>query len=361
LVKILDRYLLGELVPPFVLGIVGFILIMITDLLFTYTNLIINKGVPLLVVLRLLVFKLPAIMVLTFPVSMVFATSMVLSRMSKDNEIVALRTSGVSLIRISLTIIVVSLGVSCLSYLTNEYIVPWTNHTSENIIREMILREPLPEIKENIFFRDSSNRFFYIRHMDPKTNTMEDVLIYELSEGRIPRVISARSCKYDGQKWKLMDGVIHRFDEATNKLSYEANFSEMEILVNENMVNFTDQRTTYEMNSKELSQLVGVLQQGGVNTKALLTDLYMKVSIPLSCLVFALIGIPFSLPSSRAGRSFGVVFCVALIFTFYVVASVSRSFGHGGLLDPFLAAWIPNIVFGFAGILLIIRNNYCSA
>ena len=339
-------------------GIVGFILIMITDLLFTYTDLIINKGVPLLIILRLLIFKLPAIMVLTFPVSTVFATTMVLSRMSRDNEVVALRTSGISLIRISAAIVVISLVVTGMSYFTNEFLVPWTNHISENIIREMILKEPATDIKENVFFRDSSNRFFFVKRFDSSKALLESVLIYEVNEGRFPRVISAASAKYDGTKWTLYNGVIHRFDDSSGKLSYEADFSEMDLLVNENMENFSDQKTTYEMNSRELSQLVSMLQKGGVNTKALLTDLYMKVSVPFTCLVFALIGIPFSLPAVRSGRAFGMVFCVALIFTFYVVASVFRSFGHGGIMDPLFAAWLPNVFFGCAGVAMIIRSNY---
>jgi len=357
-VKTLDRYLFFELVPPFFLGIVGFVLIMITDLLFTYTDLIINKGVPLLVILRLLIFKLPAIMVLTFPVSMVFATAMALTRMSKDSEIVALRTSGTSLFRISIPIVLIAVTVSLMSYFTNEYLVPWSNHASENIIRQMILKNPPPEMKENVFFKDSSNRFFYVRRVNQKRNSLEDILIYEVSEGRFPRVISAKSAKYNGRNWTLFDGVIHRYDDSSGKLSYEANFNEMQVLVNENITTFTEQRTSYEMNSRELSQLVDMLRKSGVDAKALLTDLYMKVSVPVTCLVFAIIGIPFSLPAVRTGRSFGVVFCVALIFTFYVAASVFRSFGHGGLLSPAIAAWLPNVSFGAVGIILIIRNNY---
>lgn len=355
--KTLDKYVFFELLPPFMFGIIGFILIMITDLLFTYTDLIINKGVPLMVVLRLLIFKLPAIMVLTFPVSMVFATSMALSRMSKDSEVVALRTSGISLLRISLPIIIMAAGVSLLCYFTNEYLVPWSNHTSENIIRQMILKQPLPEIKENVFFHNSSNRFFYIRRVNTKDNTLEDVLIYEVGEGVFPRVISAKTATYNGETWTLKDGLIHRYDE-TGKFSYEANFDEMDLVVNENIINFTDQKTSYEMNSKELSGIVTMLKRGGVDAKALLTDLYMKISVPVACLVFALLGIPFSLPAARSGRAFGVVFCVALIFTFYVVASVFRSFGHGGLIAPILAAWLPNLFFGFLGSALIIKENY---
>ena len=112
------------------------------------------------------------------------------------------------------------------------------------------------------------------------------------------------------------------------------------------------------MNSRELKSLVKMLKEGGVDAKALVTDLYMKISIPVTCIIFALIGIPFSLPGVRAGRSLGMLFCIVLIFTFYVVASVFRSMGHGGIVSPLMAAWLPNIVFGLLGFLLIIKDNY---
>ena len=105
--KVLDRYISIEIIGPFLIGVVGFVMVMTVDLLFTMADLIINKGVPLWAVLKLLVYKLPSIMVLTFPVSTLFATAMALGRFSKNNEIVALRTSGVTMFRIALPILAI--------------------------------------------------------------------------------------------------------------------------------------------------------------------------------------------------------------------------------------------------------------
>ena len=123
--------------PQFMLGVAGFILIMITDLLFTLTDLIINRGVPFLIILKLLIYKLPAIMVLTYPVSTLFAVTMTMGRLGKDSEITALRTSGVNLLRISLPIFGLALFISMMAFLMDERVVPYTNHVSENIIRQI--------------------------------------------------------------------------------------------------------------------------------------------------------------------------------------------------------------------------------
>lgn len=110
--KILDRYVLREMLGPFFIGIFGFILVLTVDLLFTMADLIINKGVPFWAVLKLMLYKLPSLLVLTFPVSTLFGTAMALGRFSKDNEMVALRTSGISVFRIARPILALGLIVS---------------------------------------------------------------------------------------------------------------------------------------------------------------------------------------------------------------------------------------------------------
>ncbi len=103
--KILDRYIGREVLGPFILGILGFVMVMIVDLLFTFVDLIINRGVPLGVMGQLLLFKLPAIMIMTFPVATLFGVTMCLGRLSHDNELSALRTSGVPFTRIAYPIL----------------------------------------------------------------------------------------------------------------------------------------------------------------------------------------------------------------------------------------------------------------
>jgi len=354
-VNILDRYVIGEVVSPFLVGVIGFILIMIADILFTLTDLIINKGVPFFSVLKLLVFKLPAILVLTYPVSTLFGTAMALGRLSGDSEIVALRTSGVSMLRIAVPIIVVSFGISVLSFSTNEFVVPWANRVSENIIRQMILRKPVTQVREKVFFKDKENRYFYVKRVDPRSSTLHDVMVYEFTGESLPRVILAKTAKYDGDRWDLQGGIIHKYDNQGH-LAYEATFTSMRISVSENFLGYNEQKTSQEMNSRELKKLIDSLRRGGVNTRSLLVDFYMKFSVPLTCFVFALIGISLSLPRVRGGRAFGIVMCIIVVFSFYVFASVSRSFGYGGIVHPMLAAFVPQVTFAILGIVLLVRE-----
>lgn len=354
--KTLDRYLTKEVLSPFFLGIIGFVMVMTVDLLFTFVDLIINKGIPLFAVASLLFFKLPSILILTFPVATLFGVAMAMGRLSKDNEIAALRTSGVSFGRIAFPVIIISLVVSGISFYTNEKIVPYANHQSQAIIREIVLKQPLPEIKENIFFKDAYNRHYYVQKINNKSKTMENIMVYEIVLGEnLPRVVTAKTAKIDGLKLTLASGLIHKFDNS-GQLAYEASFEAMEFNLNEDPMFASNQKSTDEMNTLELSGQIQTLQKSGVSTNSLRTDLLMKYSIPLTSLIFAIIGLSLSLPGMRGGRTWGMVLTIVIMFTFYVFASVFRSLGRGSILPPVLAAWTPQILFGILGIVLFYRE-----
>lgn len=352
--KILDRYLVREMSGPFLVGVFGFIMVLTVDLLFTMADLIINKGVPFFMVLKLLAYKLPSLLVLTFPVSTLFGTSMALGRLCQDNELIAFRTSGVTIFRIAVPILVVGALVSLVSFYTNEKIAPHANHVADNIIKQIIYKQPLPEVKENVFFKDAQNRFYHAQRVDMKTKEMENVMVYELTDERFPRVILAERATFSGRLWDLKQGVIHKYDEA-GYLNYEATFADMKLNVSEDVLQFSDDKNYNDMDRGELQTMINMIGKSGSNTQILKTELFMKYSIPLSCFVFALIGIPFSIFSPRSGRTWGMVMTIVFMFTFYVFASVFRSLGRGGMLPPAVAAFTPQlsfIVLGAAALLL---------
>ncbi|MCX5750040.1 MAG: LptF/LptG family permease [Candidatus Saganbacteria bacterium] len=354
--KIVDRYLISELGIPFLIGIIGFVLIMTTDLLFTFVDMIINKGVPAWAIIRLILYKLPSIMVLTFPVSFLFAAAIVLGRMARESELAAMRTSGVSFFRIAAPILAVSLAVSAAAFVTNEAVVPVANRISDRIIREIVYKQPPADVKEQVFFRDNFNRFIYVRRFYPRTSTMDDVMIYDMSGGKFPKVITAKTGSITPDRWFLKDGAIHSYDD-TGKINYAAGFSDMDITVKDDFMNFSDQKTSDEMSSGELFGTIKTLKQAGVNTTMLATDFQMKFSIPMTTLVFAMLSIPLSIPAQRAGKSWGFALSIIVIFTFYVFASVFRSMGRGGMVSPMIAAWLPPVLVSLIGGSLILREG----
>lgn len=359
-IKILDRYLIWEMIAPFTLAVAGFVIIGIVDILFTLVDLFVNSGVPLLVVTRLLIYKIPAVMVLFFPMAVLFAVMLTLVRLAKDNEITVFRIGGISTFRLVLPMLFVTAFVTILSFYVNEKLVPWTNHVSNNLIRQAVLKQPPPDIAQNIFFREQGDRYFYVKEISSKKNEMKDVVIYELSQN-FPRVILSQRAIWKYKTWTLLDGLVHHFDRE-GELTYSAKFKSMDIHIDREIRSFyEDQKTPMEMSSQELKEQIKTLKKGGVNTTTLQVDFFMKAATSVANLIFGIVGIAFCLTFVQSGKDWwGVVIAViiavlAVGFYFFLTASF-RAFGRGGDVNPVLSAWMPNIIYGAIGSLIIIKQ-----
>lgn len=356
-IPILDRYIYKDFSGPFLLAVGGFVIIGIIDILFTLVDLFVNSGVPFWVVTRLLLYKVPAIMVLFFPMAALFSIMLLLVRMAKENELTILRTSGVHMFRVLAPIFLLAILVSGLSFYINEKIVPWANHVSDNLIQKSIEKTPPPDVVENIFFRDTGDRYFYIKKVNAKQGIMNTIMIYELTSG-FPRIISADSAKWDKKTWTLQNGYIQEFNE-DGLANYTSKFDAFKIHVDREVQSFyTMQKTTREMDSRELKEQIKSLEKSGINTRNYKVEYYMKSSIPFACFIFMIIGIAFCLWFVHSGKDWwGVIFavCISVLavgFYFFLVA-VFRSLGRSGLIIPFIGAWMPNILYGAIGLFLI--------
>ncbi len=344
--SILDSYLTKEFLSPFALAVGGFAIIGIVDILFYLVELAILSGVSVFTVTRLLVYKLPGIMVLFFPMSALFATMLLFVRMAKDNELSVLRTSGIHSFRIIVPILILGMGVSLISFTVNEQLVPIANQASDNLIKRELRKTPPPSIAENTVFKDS-NRFFYIKKI--KSNTLEKIVIIEQTFS-FPRIIIAQEGGWKDFKWTLYDGTIQEFDKKGH-LKFVNSFDEMLINVNQNIrAYYKRQKKAKEMDSRELKDKISRLAKSGLETQALAVEYHLKKSIPTTCLVFVLIGIAYCLSFVRTGKDWwGVIIsiCVAVLtvgFYFFLLA-LFRALAKDNQIPALLGAWGPNLIY----------------
>ncbi len=355
--RILDWYILKELVKPFTAGVAAFIVIMLSNTLFLYAEMIIKSGVPTNAVLALLLYNLPAIIVVTFPVGYLFSTLLVLGRLAKDSEIVALRSCGVSFTRVITPILLIALAISFLGFEINEQVVPKTNHQSVMIARDMITNQKLPPIKERLFTKGNDERYFYVEKVNRKKGVFEEVFVFDNTKSGYPQVISAKTASRGENKWYLHNGVLRKYSKE-GFVSYEAKFKIMEIEFNlGNNTIFSDQKSIQEQSSGEASKQLVEYRTRGIDTKAMEVDYYLKYSLPLATFFVALIAAPIGIKFAKMGTYFGVAISIALVFVWYVTYTIGRSLGGTGTLQPVLAAWIQNIAFGVIGIILLFFVN----
>ena len=353
--KILDRYIISEVLSFVALTASAVTIMLIVRTLFELTDMLINEKVAWPYIIKLLVYRIPAFLVLTFPMSLLASSELAIGRLSTDGEITAMRTGGISFHRIIIPFLIAALVVSILSFVINDYIVPNTNYLSQNIIHEIVQKKGLSYIRQNVFFRDAENRYFYVNRFDEKNMTMQDIIVYEFNGEGSLRTITAKEGKWMTDTWKLENGTIynnHKGEEST----YEISFATLDIILKEDFQNiFKNRRTPQEMSSKELRQQIDILQQAGVDTKSFEVVLHMKYSVPFSGLIFVLLGVPLGLRVKRGNKATGIIISIVLVFIYYISVSTIRSFGKGGIVVPVLAAWLPNIIFAILGTILIFR------
>lgn len=318
------------------------------------------KKVAVFTVTKLLFYKIPDAVAQSVPISVLCGAILSLLRLGKDSELLALRTGGIRVLRLLLPLLALGFMASIIVFALNEHIVPQANHEFENIVRKIILQEALPSAEEDVFFKGTGDRFFYIRKVDASSRTLKDVLVYEIPKEGLPRIITAKTGKADGDVWTLSDGMVHDLD-SDGYVIYEARFGEMSLHMDEKHESFIDgQKTPDEMNRKELKSYIDLFQTGGMNVTSLVVDYKFKLALPFAAFIFALTGAPLAVAaaSPKTGRFTGIVISGCIAFAYYAFSSILRSLGCSHILSPFIAAWSGNIVFVFVGIALIIRSEH---
>lgn len=355
--RILDRYVSREFVPPFLGAVFGFTVMLLSGTIFELMDYIFTNRMPVPVVLELLVHSLPRFIVFTLPIGSLFGALLGLGRLVRDHEMGAMRMTGVPFRRISIPVIVVSMLISICAYLVNEYVVPRSEHRAQTLIRQSLFRDAMPDIEENVFFRGTGNRFFYVGQIDTEKKELRTVLIYEMEGSTYPGIISAKSGTYSDGVWHLRDGVSRTFDERGHTV-HEVRWDELEYHMPEDqMPVLGNQKTTDEMTRKELGEYLELFKRSGLDVKKLEVQYHMKLALPFASFLWVFLGAPLSLQSVRSARVFGVVVSIVIAFGYFVVAALFQSLGENGIVSPFLGAWATNFIFFALGLLLYLRAD----
>jgi len=352
--NIADRYVLIELLKPFTAGVVAFMIIMISNTLYIFMDLIVKSNADISTVIKVLLYSLPAIIVVTLPVAYMFATLLALGRLGRDSEIIAMRACGVSLSRIIVPVIVLSLIISGLGFWIQENMVPWANQQTVELLKDMMKREPLKALQEKQFI-SSDKRDFYVNEIDREQGLLTDVYVLDRSKSEFPQVIVAKKASREETRWVLRDGILRKL-ESNGFLDHEIRFKKLEIQMELKPDKvFSSQPDVRSVASGEAAEIIERKRKQGQNVNAELLDYHIKFSLPLATFFTILLAAPIGIMFSKMGNYFGVAISIALVFVWYVTYSIFTSLGKAGTVEPLLAAWVQNIAFGSVGLLLLMQ------
>jgi lipopolysaccharide export system permease protein len=351
--RVLHRYVIREYLKIFALSLSSLILIFIVVLFFQKMNLFNRYHAPFYLMFEYLLYRIPeATFQWTIPYAALLSTLLTLGTLSRHSEITAFKAGGISLYRITLPLIFIVLIISFLSFLGNDYLVPFTNQKTRYLLDVKVRKEPPTSFFKNykIWYR-SDHRIFNIQLLDPKKKALKGLTIYELDDQfRCVQRIDANEARWVDEKWRFYQGAVRHFDKSGSVRT--SSFEEMDFPMKEDWESFTKiEWDSDEMNYTELRTYIQKIQASGYDATRYLVALYFKLSYPLSNLIMVLIGIPFALKTGRSGGvALSIGISVGIGFLFGIIFYIFISFGNSGVLSPILACWIPTLLFGLAGI-----------
>lgn len=357
--RIIDRYISAEVIRPFLMVVIGVVVIMLSVRLSTDMQLIIVEKVPAPIVMRMILYKMPEFIVLGLPIAYMIATLLGLARMSKDFEIIAIRATGTGSKRIMRPILLISILVSCVSFFINEEVVPEANERSQ-LAQEEVQKQKAKDPKDlntgKVKFKGVDSRFFYIQNVRKTEQLLENILIFDSDPEHPYRIISAESATWDGHIWSLNKGVVLEYPNEGNAfVELESPFDRLEVDTKIQLENYLEGEVKpKEMSSEELKELIAATREGGQETRAYEIEYQSKYARPFATFFAALIAAPIGLKFARGGY-IGFAISIILTFFYFVAQTIGEGFGNLGLLPILMAAWLPNLIFGVVGTFFYIQ------
>lgn len=369
--KILDRYILREMLGPFLFGLGAFtVLFFSVETLMGVARMVVESKAGFDLVMEYLYCRLPQVLVFTFPMSVMLASLLAFGRLSGEGELTALKANGISFFRIALPALMLCCAVSLGALYLNDQVVPQKLKRAYDILfdsqdadsfQKAVLSAP--KVMEN-----GQEQMVYAHKIDLEHKTMKGVFIHYFFENMRRREIYADKARWDGKVWHLHNMRTIEYDlsgvpiyEATSDSGWTA----MEVDESPDAPGALAERQT---RPEELSrgELAATLRRFRVdeNDEEMVRErnryrvmYHQKVALPWTSLVFGAFAIPLGVRPHRSSRSIGLGLSLLFILVYYVLMTVGMVLGETGALDAATGAWLPNLIFGIMGAVLLFEAS----
>ncbi len=375
-IPIIDRWLLGQLIPPLLFAISAFTVVSVSvGVMVDLIRKVVEFGLPLILALQIMVLKLPSFLVLSFPMSVLLSTLLAYGKLSGNSEILALRSLGIRTYRTIIPALILSIFMTGLTFYFNNNLVPTANKYSEMILRDGLGKSVSMEIGHDIFFKGYGsytdletnettkrntylNQIFFSRLVE--NNVMKNVTVIDFSKIGYKQILSAEKAVFDKSisAWKFSNGRLITLDKNGNTTtigfdSYLYPLGDGPLKVSKIPDDANKMTLKEALAAKKLYKETGNVSEA----RKMSVRIQEKFTLPCACIVFGLIGSSLGSKSNiRATKSQGFGLSVILILFYYVLSFVSSSFGVKGLIPPILSAWIP-VMISLSGGLFLLRKS----
>ena len=364
--KIIPKYIIREILPPFLVNLLVFTFILLMAKVLELTELVVVKGVSASTILTMLLYSLPLLLSMTIPMSTLLAVLLSFLRLSGDNEITVLKSAGMGLYQLLPPVILFCLAAYAITTYLSVTVVPLANTAFKNELLTLAKTRADVGIKERVFYRGFDNMVLFVNSIPMGSDVMEKILIKDSREKDVVTIIVADRGRLTTDKknqalvFELFDGVIdrvYRSYESTDTIRFDVYKLKIDLAGAMKSAGQA-KRGQYEMTMKELWEAIARYKREGHPKWALYTmEAHKRLSLPLACIVLGLAAVPLGVQFRSKGRNLGVTIGLIVFLIYYVMMSAGLSFGESGWYPPALAMWTPNIVLGLFALYTLRQAN----
>jgi lipopolysaccharide export system permease protein len=352
----LDRYVLGSWIRIFVLTALGFpivsILINLTDTL----NRLLDRGLTTREIAWSYVYSVPENMFLVMPAAVLFATVFTVGAMGRHSELTAAKAGGQSFHRLMLPLFVAAAAASGLAFVVGE-LAPGATAKQLELQKAKAARPT--RTRYNFVYRGDVGWVYTIRSLDVANRQLKHLMFERQGTGLDypDLVITADSASWDDSlsSWRVRNGASRVIAGPGRQAMFSFRSMRLRALTQSPADLLAESKAPDEMRYAELGRYVDALKRSGNDANKLMVERTLKVAIPVTCFIIALFGAPLAVTSPRAGAAVGIAISLGTTVIFLLLTQIMKAVGAGGVVNPDLAAWIPNIVFAIAGVVLLVR------
>jgi lipopolysaccharide export system permease protein len=361
--SIFNRYIFSQLFAPFIITLIFFTFVFLMAQMLKITNLIVNYSVDLISILNILVLSTPFFFMFVIPMSVMMAILLTFLRMSSDNEIIAMKTSGINLYRLLPPVFAFCLGGYLLTFYMSAYGAPNAEQAIRNLTFKILTQNLDIGLKARTFNDNFKDVMLYINDIDMKKKVLIDVFIEDKRKKDLATTVVAPRGKLYSEEGELVyhlrlfDGRINQV-RLENRSAHSFTFDTYDIRLDLQSALATTNKPAKRWKEMTLPELHQFRKDESDHWQInhIQVRFHKILAMPFACFALGILAVPLGIQARSERPSLGLVVGLFFFLVYYLLLSAGHVFGESGRISPLVAMWAPNIVMGCLGVFMLVGS-----
>lgn len=341
--KIINDYILKESKLSIIFGITLFTFIFLIEIIVSMMESILVKGLSIIDVARMISFYLPMILSQTIPMGIFLGIMITFGNFTKNSEITALSSMGVSLNKILKPVIWIGIGATLFIFFLQESLVPRSFIKLQQLSYKMVYENPVFQLRDKVLIDGFADYKIYIDSINKKTKDAEKVLVMiQEEDAKYPTLVLGKTANWEDAALLLKDADFYRYDDK-GELVVTGNFEKKRVPFTSYFKDISVKVKDIEgMNIHQLKQEIEKKDKSEI--VPYIVEINRKIAVPMSTIALVILGVLLSIGNSRSGKGINFGIGIVVIFLYIVLLNIGIVFSYRGIVSPFVGVWTPNII-----------------